>query len=129
MVQEEKELLLKDLCARLPYEVICQMEDKLIINDSQFYDYTLSGRHIDLIRNHKNFYIKPYLRPLSSMTEDEYNELKEISSYYGLAPFEDIHNWTPNYNLIDWLNAHHFDYRGLIEKGLALKAKDGMYNN
>ena len=120
---EEKELLLKDLCARLPYGVKCQMEDKLIINDSPFYDYILSERHIELFRNHKDFYIKPYLRPMSSMTEEEKQEYKHI------APGIEIENGVhiPNVHQIDWLNAHHFDYRGLIEKGLALEAPEGMY--
>ena len=59
--------------------------------------------------------IKPYLRPMSSMTEDEGVELDNtvIMGNYG----DDA----------DWLNAHHFDYRGLIKKGLALEAPEGMY--
>ncbi len=122
MTQEEKELLLKDLCARLPYGVICQMEDKLIINESQYYDSTLSERHIELFRNHKDFYIKPYLRSMSSMTEEEVDEFTQFDVY---ANGEYI---MPNYEVIDWLNAHHFDYRGLIKKGLALEAPKGMYN-
>lgn len=119
MTQEDKELLLKDLCARLPYEVICQMEDKLIINVSPFYDYTLSERHIDLFRNNKDFYIKPYLRPMSSMTEKEKNEFEEILEGYdeGNSPFDGFSFGSDT----DWLNAHHFDYRGLIEKGLAIE--------
>ena len=87
-----------------------------------YYDWYVNDIYHDI-----ELYIKPYLRLMSSMTEKEYNELKNISSYYGLAPFEDIHNWTSNYNLIDWLNAHHFDYRALIPKGLALEAKEEMY--
>lgn len=71
--------------------------------------------------------IKPYLRPLSSMTEEEYNELKEIEPYYGIAPFEFIDDWGPNYEVIVWLNSHHFDYMGLIKEGLALEAPADMY--
>ena len=57
---------------------------------------------------------------MSSMTEEEYKELKSISPYYGFAPYKFIGDWCPNYEMTDWLNAHHFDYRGLIEKGLAI---------
>ena len=127
MTQEEKELLIKDLCARLPYSGV---QIYVSYEDGFKYDKTLTYEDV------KNYcqlpacsttIVKPYLRPLSSMTEDEYNELKELSSYYGLAPFEDIHNWTPNYELIGWLNAHHFDYRGLIPKGLAIEAQPEIY--
>ena len=55
MTQEDKNLLLKDLCARLPYHVKCQMEDDFIINDSPLYDYILSEKHLELFRNHKGF--------------------------------------------------------------------------
>ena len=143
MTQEEKELLLKDICCRLPYGVKvlyegwdsdhgCEfntVEDLIGIDDKFIYTLWRGERDKHSIVEPLSIMdYKPYLRPLSSMTEDEYNELKEISSYYGLAPFEDIHNWTPNYDLIGWLNAHHFDYRGLIPKGLALEAPNGMYN-
>lgn len=126
MSQEEKELLIKDLCTRLPYSV----QIHVLYEDGFKYDKTLT---YDDVKNYSQLpacsttIVKPYLRSLSSMTEDEYNELKELNSYYGLAPFEDIHNWIPNYELIGWLNAHYFDYRGLIPLGLALEAKEGMY--
>ena len=58
--------------------------------------------------------VKPYLRPMSSMTEEEYQE-------FGY----DVLRYTPRE--LDWLNEHHFDYRGLIEKGLAIEAPEGMY--
>lgn len=132
MTKEDKELLLKDICARLGYGVICQMEDKFIINDSPFYDYTLSERHVDLFRNHKDFYIKPYLRPMTSMTEKEKTYIKnrwgvnecgdiEIEDNCNLVDLSDIRDF------IDWLNKNMFDYRGLIEKGLALEASEGTY--
>ena len=62
---------------------------------------------------------KPYLRPMSSMTEEEIKEYQAFFNYDGVEYPEEY---------IDWLNAHHFDYRGLIEKGLALKAPEGIYN-
>ena len=121
MTQEEKDLVLRDLCARLPYKVICQMEDALIINDSPFYDYILSERHIALFRNHTDFYIKPYLRPMSSMTEEEKNQWLWVANDGITEGMID--------RCVDWLNAHHFDYRGLIPLELALEAPEGMYNN
>ena len=84
--------------------------------------------------------IKPYLRPMSSMTEEEKNELHNNSEEkwanaldFSLSP---VSGGEVNVELesiaeaaeIDWLNAHHFDYRGLIEKGLALEAPEGMYS-
>ena len=130
MTQKEKELLLKDLCARLPYHIKCQMEDDFIINDSPLYDYILAEKHIELFRNHKGFYIKPYLRPMFSITEEERKEIGNLikenrSSPYGIINNKGIDNLLFSVSvtssfLIDWLNAHHFDYRGLIEKGLAI---------
>ena len=130
MTQKEKKLLLKDLCARLPYHIKCQMEDDFIINDSPLYDYILSEKHIELFRNHKGFYIKPYLRSMSSITEEERKEIGDLikenrSSPYGIINNKGIDNLLFSVSvtssfLIDWLNAHHFDYRELIEKGLAI---------
>jgi hypothetical protein len=62
--------------------------------------------------------IKPYLRHMNTMTNEESKEFDETLQY--------TQRTLESY---DWLNAHHFDYRGLIEKGLALKAPKGMYNN
>lgn len=120
MTQEDKELLLKDLCARLPYNVICQVEFKLwnytfhskvmllsgIFTDEAY--FTTKGGSI-----YSNEY-KPYLFPMSSMTEEE------KLMYEGLMTGTD--NISYMLDVIDWLNIHHFDYRGLIEKGLAIDA-------
>lgn len=73
-----------------------------------------------------------YLRPMSSMTEEEekeYNQLcyncqEQDSVDYNITELDR----TQLIYVVDWLNAHHFDYRGLIEKGLALEAPEGMYN-
>lgn len=87
-----------------------------------------------------NFYqweTKPYLRPMSSMTKEEKKELKELHFYYtdGHIVNDEDKDFKPIIVdemhcvcIIDWLNAHHFDYRGLIEKGLALEAPKGMYD-
>lgn len=115
MTQEEKDLLLKDLSARLPYGVYCdvQGETKLL--------YSVSGNTIGFIKNPSAMmvqcttinHIKPYLRPMSSMTEEENYEFKLLPLHH--------------YESYDWLNSHHFDWRGLIKKGLALEAPEEMY--
>lgn len=127
MTQEEKQLLLKVICAMLPYGV-------------KYQDRIDGGIHIlslGIIHHYDRFI--PYLRPMSSMTEEE---RKEINKYYNFSDFGNItiryhmEGWWDNDTecslkdylyLINWLNAHHFDYRGLIEKGLALVAPEGMY--
>ena len=119
MTQENRELLLKDLCARLPYNVICQVEfkengkykSKVMLLSGIFTDeayFTTKGGSI-----YSNEY-KPYLFPLSSMTEEE------KLMYEGLMIRTD--NISYMLDVIDWLNSHHFDYRGLIEKGLVIDA-------
>lgn len=124
MTQEEKQLLLKDLCVRLPYGV-------KFLRESWNFEWDQEMSVIEVLENidkdgyinHTMIYrvedIKPYLRPLSSMTEEEKNEfhkLRFIHVNYGLEPLQCV----LSVNEIDWLNAHHFDYRGLIEKGLAI---------
>ena len=124
MTNEEKRLLLIDLCARLPYGVIVRFEG--------WSPEKLSAVDLDEdVYNGMGGLPLPYLRPLSSMTEEECKELGKLS-----AIIENVGETLPNapYYIevarpeqIDWLNAHHFDYRNLIEKGLALEAKEGMY--
>jgi len=102
MVQEDKELILKDLCARLPYNcrVFYEYVDDL---DGKTYGYslTLNTWCIDELEA-KKATIKPYLRPMSSMTEEEKNE------YFGRTMTIDIVQTSKE--VIDWLNAHYFDY-------------------
>ena len=116
MKQEDKELLLKDLCARLPYGV------KINVNGEED---TLLELGVDTGWVNASYDIddvKPYLRPMSSMTEEEKEE------YEVLVDCSDYTYFNTSDKVIDWLNAHHFDYRGLIEKGLALEAEEGMYD-
>ena len=115
MNKKDKELLLKDLSARFT----CRTMVKCNTDGRHEFDEELSDIHI---MNFYQFEIKPYLRQMSSMTEEEHNELKHVA----LVDNEGVPGDIPAY--IDWLNAHHFDYRGLIEKGLAIEAPEGMYN-
>ena len=131
--QEEKELLLKDLSARLPNGIVVHYNGLARplfgIEPTQHFQITLDnaldGEHKGLV------YVsldvdgeepKPYLRPMSSMTEEEEKEF--YNQVYKAKPYSD----GKSYNVyevtglnIDWLNAHHFDYRGLIRKGLAIE--------
>ena len=130
----DKKLLLKDLCARLPYNVICQVKfkengkynSKVMLLSGIFTDkayFTTKGGSI-----YSNEY-KPYLFPLSSMTDKDLIEFLQIKgmNLNKLKTFRRekiaIVSTLSSYSRhIDWLNAHHFDYRGLIEKGLAIDA-------
>lgn len=141
MTQEEKDLVIKDLCERLPYGVIVQVKDGL----KGIYDRRLVQVFCDRVSCSVNVCnplkecicidsVKPYLRPMSSMTE---SERKEFDDFCVID--EDV--WMGNHKVgfpkqarimskcVDWLNKKMFDYRGLIPKGLANVAPEGMYNN
>lgn len=133
MTQENRNLLLKDLCGRLPYGV--KVNHLLDTKPSDLFAIDTYRSTLYCFRNgreewYKVEFIEPYLRPMSSMTDEEKEEL--VSKHIKLV-FEDK-NHNPETVAVDidgfdWLNAHHFDYRGLIEKGLALEAPEGMYNS
>lgn len=134
MTQKEKQLLLQDLCARLPYGVICHYNcvtkyDTMVIHKANcinklegiipFFNgqigYMVGGDKVNALSGD----IKPYLRSMDSMTEEEKNDyLNTFKKSIIGTDEEDGRVWTVD--SIDWLNAHHFDYRGLIEKGLAI---------
>ena len=142
MTQEDKKLLLKDLCARLPYGVKC-IVTKSRIEEGQKGDMgklvciCLEGVNcisdIPFFSEFGNF--KPYLFPLSSMTEEQcykfycgfvenetdYNDFKK---YYfdGCLWSKVLTSINDCSDIIDWFNKNHFDYRDLIEKGLAIDA-------
>ena len=113
MTQEDKKLLLQDLCARLPYGVKasyygadeeCETWDEV---DGIAFDYVEIGQYSLPIER-----IKPYLFPMSSMTiEQKMKWIHTLSSDYNVT-----------YDTVDWLNKNHFDYRGLIPMGLAIDA-------
>lgn len=150
MTQEKIQLLIKELCTRLPYGVMCQVDvgcaglddGKLVEIDTEeervrFADDGYWDADIDDV--------KPYLRPMEDMTVEEYEELRSLCSIYipsdsrnigfedyGILVFtnhltNNTYTFKLNMKVINWLNAHHFDYDGLIEKGLAIKAPKGMY--
>lgn len=116
MKKKEKDLLLlKDLCSRLPHGVMCKftlVKSRLDVTDK----LGLGGLGQFMCGKTE---IIPYLRPMSSMTEDEEKEFQEIKLSY--------HFDEDGYILLDWLNKNMFDYRGLIPMGLALEAPVDMY--
>ena len=142
MAQENKELLLKDLSARLLYGVKVQINSdvKKVVGVKNGFVVT-KERGLFSTKEYitKIECCRPYLRPMSSMTEEEKEELlNRLPKYWGLeidklgdlyfdicdASYPSIELLT---DIVDWLNAHHFDYRGLIKKGLAIEAPKGMY--
>lgn len=115
MTQEDKELLLKDLSARLPYGV----KVNYIFDDGSSCAFILSTKILDETIE-KGF--KPYLRPMmSNMTWVEENEWHNLTLGQRCIPLDNVEQ------CIDWLYAHQIDFRGLIPKGLALEAPEGMY--
>ena len=143
MTQENKELLLKDLCARLPYGV-------KFLRESWNYEWDQEMSVVEVLEdvdnegyiNHTIVYkvwdIKPYLRPMSSMTEEEYDDM--FHQLYSAQEefFRNCSNADTIGKIIandmvryDWLNKKMFDYRGLIEKGLAIAVteENNPYND
>lgn len=115
MTQEDKDLLIKDLCTRLPYGVKVhiklfdfEFDSKLV----QIYNGVGCSFEVTNGMSYAIDDIKPYLFPMSSMTDEQKKEwLYTLSSDYNIT-----------YDTIDWLNKNHFDYQGLIERGLAIDA-------
>lgn len=125
MEQKDKQLLLQDLCGRLPYEVKCE------IGGLRHGPYTFTGNDVEDLIAGRMF--KPYLRPLSSMTEEEKKELKFlcdigpetltdsswVNGEFGLSIIYK-NKASIRVDVFDWLNKKMFDYRGLIPKHLAI---------
>ena len=136
MEKEDKELLLRDLGARLPYKVKVFYEyvDELD-NKTYGYSLTLNTWCINELVAEKAT-IKPYLRPMSSMTEEELYEVQKILGkevkilddfIYIVDSSRKRFSFLELQAIFDWLNAHHLDYRGLIPIGLAIEAPVDMY--
>lgn len=152
MTEQEKELLTKDLCARLPYYNGFTVEWK---GDT----YNIIGVGFGRVTLIKPFMsvtagsplveeVRPYLRPMSDISDDEVEEIRSRLNELNIGRVIDGHNFEKCCNIlwftrmfpnecvnhgmmslvVDWLDAHNFDHRGLIDKGLAIKAPDGMYN-
>jgi hypothetical protein len=141
MKQEDIDLLFKDICARLPYGVKVKFAGY-----SGREDCTLNAQHLGSTYNIEYLRMKPYLRPLSSMTEEEAKEvailhdIKDILSVKvtndyidvivddGVCSTERRTIWydeiISSIEVFDWLNAHHFDVRHLIEKNLAIEVTE-----
>lgn len=133
MTQKDKELLLKDLCARLPYGVKAtdQRHGDSSITDIDVYAGLVYYFGFDEWGEIKD--CKPYLRPMSSITDEENKEFQQVIEIE-LKALEGpgghtIESAASSAFQIDFYNKHHIDYRGLIPMGLALEAKEGMYKN
>ena len=127
MKQEDKELLLRDLCARLPYGAKCNVGEETPCTLSRIEVDNVNGHLLDFAETKDGLdmqvylsEVKPYLFPLSSMTEEqrkEYNSLRSI----GVDECGDI-TCFDTFESVDWCNKNHFDYRGLIPMRLAIDA-------
>ena len=140
MTQEDKQLLLQDICGRLPYGVMFLCGNNiyvakgidLLLTDECEREYHVTSWSMEPVELK---YIKPYLRPMSSMTEEEKNELFNLCTMgdssvntdwesFGVR-IVDTHpryadQYYTDYSVIDWLNKKMFDYRGLIQSNLAI---------
>lgn len=124
MTQENKDLLLKDLCMRFPYFTKVQINNEIVVLDSICDD---DGYHFNFIGDNREGVnienIKPYLFPFSSMTAEQKKELDDITNLDIEIAVSNIKNDTPNYvtslNRLNWLLKNHFDIFDLIPVGLA----------
>lgn len=119
MIDKQKQILLKELCCRLPYGVILRID----IQPGGYVNRKLSDISNIRVNEYYNFEdVRPYLRPMSSMTEEEIKEWDIICVMMRNMPIESISI------VLEFVNSKHLDYNNLIPKGLALEAPDGMYN-
>ena len=136
MTKEEKHIVFETLCMLLPYKPKIHVEHDVFYDELEPYDTILDsvGSLGNLLRS--GIEIKPYLRRLSSMTNEEKAELDKMYGFnLGIDEIKIWHHsegyWDDDtecssedyIKLFDWLNKHHFDYRGLINKGLAIEIK------
>ena len=126
MTPEDKQLLLVDLCGRLPFGVKIELT-WWVMGEGTYINTILEPDHIEQLLNDEcgDTEIKLYLRPMEDMTEDEV--LEYVSLKESIVASDGITYFFETYKSIDWLNKSMFDYRGLIPNGLALTAPKGMY--
>ena len=134
MSQEEKQLLLQDLCARLPFGVICDRLGKhyplididikrelvYLLRDGNYVPYSILRGDI----------IQPYLRPMSKMTDEEKAQVQTFMDIVTDENYGDGYSpsaWDAMNGFVQYCDSHHLDHRGLIVKGLALESPEGMY--
>lgn len=128
MIQKDKRRVIIDFYARLPYGIRVRTPDVNnacvlgIVKRSSLVSNIIYTEVITNVGNYKIEDVKEYLRPMSSMTKEEKHDY--FMTYTSVNGIDIPHP----YKTQDWCNANHFDYRGLIPKGLALVAPEGMYN-
>jgi hypothetical protein len=132
MTQEERELLLRELGTRIGTDTKLSIDRMNGLYSLHLIgETTITVKHIN---SSKLYYfpieeVKPFLRPLSNMTDEEREEFRARG---GVMSYSPQHNhWALcafSATAYDWLNENYFDYRGLIQKGLALEAPEGMYS-
>ena len=148
MTQEDKQLLLREIAARITYDVVCDYDGSLLTGIDKI-DVTEEVVYGNLTAWYDAWPIekcKPYLRKLSSMTKEENIELNQLNCWEDgrcWCSYDRFRECLVNNHpalddeiyirsvskVIDFLNQHHFDYCGLIDKGLAIEATESMYVN
>jgi hypothetical protein len=135
MTKEEKNILLKDLCARLQYKPHCRvfkLNEDIKENDDVLYG--VIGDNVITLKSDEDeclmyYQIKPYLRPMNSITKDEEKELGNYLSTEVFLSIDGLHSvLRAQRHTSNFLYSRHLDVLGLIEKGLAIEAPEGMYN-
>ena len=121
MTQQEKQLLLRDLSARVPYGVIVHRYSDNCYSDNCDISIDNVDDFAHFLEYSEGEEFKPYLRPMSSMTEEEKAELLNLRKEMNMHQ----HLWFDR--VLDFYLSHHLDWRGLILLGLALEAPEGMY--
>lgn len=125
MTQDEIQFLFRDLCARLPYGVKVNFAGY-----SGREDCTLNAQHLNSTYSIEYLRMKPYLRPMSSMTDEEKAQVQMFMDIVTDENYGDGYSpsaWDAMNGFVQYCDSHHLDHRGLIFKGLALEAPEGMY--
>lgn len=125
MTQQEKDLQFKDLCARLPYKVKVQDTYYKSLEPAPIWLLDLNAQSVRMFADEgyqRIEYIKPYLFPLSSMTEEQKNKFDQLLELEMKAINDEINHTQATEFEVDFYHKHHLDWRGLIPMGLAIDA-------